>query len=76
VSYEEAGDMTAVSPRPVRWLDERLDAIRFRLRLLRMAFRPVDRIPALLIMALESSDPEAGELLDPDPLAAEFRSVR
>jgi hypothetical protein len=57
-------------------IDERLDAIRFRLRLLRMAFRPADRIPALVVMALESPDHAVSELLDPDPQAAEFRSVR
>jgi hypothetical protein len=41
-----------------------------------MAFRPVDRIPALVVMALEFPDHDADELLDPDPQATEFRSIR
>jgi hypothetical protein len=46
-------------------IEERLDAARFRLRLLRMALSPVDRIPALVIMALESPGYDDSDLLDP-----------
>jgi hypothetical protein len=61
----------------LRWLDERVvAAVSFRLRLLKMAFRPVDRIPALVVMALESPDREANTLLDPDQSSAGIGSVR
>ena len=50
----------------VRWLDERfLAGVGFRLRLITMALRPIDRIPALVIIALESPGYEDGALLDP-----------
>jgi hypothetical protein len=41
-----------------------------------MALRPVDRIPALVVMALESPDWEASVLLDPDRSSAGIGSVR
>jgi hypothetical protein len=50
--------------------------VRFRLRLLMMALRPVDRIPALVVMALESPDWEASVLLDPDRSSAGIGSVQ
>ena len=60
-----------------RWLDERLvTVVSFRLRLLTMALRPVDRIPALVVMALESPDCEASVLLDPSRSSAEIGSVQ
>jgi hypothetical protein len=61
----------------MHWLDDRvLPRISFRLRLLRMAFRPQERIPAMVLIALESSAYEVDELRDPDSEAAEFRTVR
>jgi hypothetical protein len=51
-------------------------AVRFRLRLLKMALRPVGRIPALVVMALESPDYEASVLLDPDRSSAGIGSVQ
>ncbi len=36
------------------WLDEELNGISFRLRLLAMALRRLDNIPAAVVMALES----------------------
>jgi hypothetical protein len=57
-------------------IEERLDAIRFRLRLLQMALRPVDRIPALVVMALESPGYEASALLDPDRSSAGIGAVQ
>jgi hypothetical protein len=41
-----------------------------------MAFRRQGRIPAMVLMALESCDYEVGELLDPEPQAADSHSVR
>jgi hypothetical protein len=49
-----------------RWLDERLDNIGFRLRLLRMALSPLGRVPAAVVMALESPDYRADWLDGPD----------
>jgi hypothetical protein len=61
----------------LRWLDGRpVAVVGFRLRLLKMALRPVDRIPALVVMALESPDCEANMLLDPDRSSAGIGSVR
>jgi hypothetical protein len=37
-----------------QWLDEQLGSISFRLRLLRMALRRLDNIPAAVVMALET----------------------
>jgi hypothetical protein len=62
---------------PMRWLDEQLlPSVSFRLRLLGMAFRRQERIPAMVLMALESHEYEVDELLNPGPQAAETRSVR
>ena len=49
--------------------------VSFRLRLLRMVLRPVDRIPALVVMALESPDCEASVVLNPGRASAEIGSV-
>ena len=50
----------------VRWLDERILAgVSFRLRLVKMALRPIDRMPAQVVMALESQEHDASVLLDP-----------
>ena len=77
----EGADRASVLAAPptalMRWLDERLlPRITFRLRLLGMAFQRQERIPAMVLMALESCDYEVGELLDPDPQAADSHSVR
>lgn len=50
----------------LRWLDERRDNISFRLRLLRMALRRLDRLPAGVVMALESPDYDIGWLDEPE----------
>jgi hypothetical protein len=39
-----------------RWLSERAGSLGFRLRLLRMALRPLDQVSPLVVMALESPD--------------------
>jgi hypothetical protein len=44
--------MTLSAP---RWFEERLVGIMFRLRLIKMAFRRLDHIPAEVVMALGSS---------------------
>ncbi len=62
--------MTRVSVRQVRWLDERLFGVVYsvglRLRLLRLVLRRRDRIPVLVMLALEAQDSDAVGLLDPD----------
>lgn len=50
----------------LRWLDERLDSVSFRLRLLRMALRRLDNLPAGLVMALETPEYDIDWLNEPD----------
>ncbi len=56
-----------------RWLDEQLFyvgySVGFRLRLLRMALRRRDRIPTLVMMALEAPEHDVRMLLDSDAWA-------
>jgi hypothetical protein len=77
IGVRNAARASAPLAAALRRLDGRLVAVvSFRLRLLKMALRPVDHIPALVVMALESPDCEANMLLDPDRSSAGIGSVR
>lgn len=45
-------------PRALRCLERPADFLSFRLRLVRMAFRPLHRLPGLVVMALEAPEYE------------------
>jgi hypothetical protein len=49
-------ETTSSAPGTLSRLDERFDRVVFRLRLLRMALRRLDNLPAALVMAMETSD--------------------
>src|SRR5258706_4060109 len=44
-----------------RRFDERLHNVFFRLRLIRMALRRLDSLPAALVMAMENADHDSGD---------------
>jgi hypothetical protein len=58
------------------WLDERLDGVTFRGRLLRLAVQPTRNIPVGVIMSLEPPDHGEGWLSGPDQVMDAIATTR